>query len=168
MPCVVPDGGLAKFAAGVNAQASRASIERWQERLDPCRMAAGKERHNLVGVDQVLLAICLHACPDAQSDEIAMFVFESGGEVHTRSAVSKRMKKLKLTQGAVAWAVCSACHATLQSTPGQLVFEPDMIWDAAHVADWQCVKQRKQTLTNKNNKKDLSKSIATTLSVIQS
>jgi hypothetical protein len=46
---------------------------------------------------------------------------------------------------AVAWAVCSACHATSQSTPGQLVFGRDMIWDAAHVADWQCVKQREQT-----------------------
>jgi hypothetical protein len=36
---------------------------------------------------------------------------------------------------AAAWAVRSACHTALQSTPGQLVFGRDMIWDAAHVAD---------------------------------
>jgi hypothetical protein len=54
---------------------------------------------------------------------------------------------------AAAWAARSGHHATLQSTPGQLVFGRDMIWDTAHVADWQCIKQRKQTLINKNDKK---------------
>jgi hypothetical protein len=44
---------------------------------------------------------------------------------------------------AVAWAARSACHAASQSTPGQLVFGRDMIWGTAHVADWQCLKQRK-------------------------
>jgi hypothetical protein len=39
---------------------------------------------------------------------------------------------------ALAWAVRSTCNATLQSTSGQLVFGSDMIWDMAHVADWQC------------------------------
>jgi transposase InsO family protein len=52
---------------------------------------------------------------------------------------------------AAAWAVRSTCHTALQSSPGQLVFGRDMIWDTAHVADWQHVKQRKQTLIDKNN-----------------
>jgi uncharacterized protein YaiL (DUF2058 family) len=34
-----------------------------------------------------------------------------------------------------------------------------MIWDIAHVADWQCIKQGKQTLINKNNKKENQKRI---------
>jgi hypothetical protein len=55
---------------------------------------------------------------------------------------------------AAAWAVRSTCHTASQSTPGQLVFARDSIWDTAHVADWQCIKQRKQTLINKNNKKE--------------
>jgi hypothetical protein len=54
---------------------------------------------------------------------------------------------------AAAWAVHSACHTALHSTPGELGFGSDMIWDMAHVADWQCTKQRKQTLMNENNKK---------------
>jgi transposase InsO family protein len=58
---------------------------------------------------------------------------------------------------AAAWAVRSTCHTTLQSTPGQLVFGRDMIWDTAHVADWQHVKEHKQTLINKNNKKETGK-----------
>jgi hypothetical protein len=60
---------------------------------------------------------------------------------------------------AAAWAVRSTCHATLQSTPGQLVFGRDMIWDMAHVADWQHVKQREQTLIDKNNKRENAKRI---------
>jgi hypothetical protein len=60
---------------------------------------------------------------------------------------------------AAAWAARSAHHTALQSTPGQQVFGRDVIWDMAHVADWQCIKQRKQSLTNKNNKKENDKRI---------
>jgi hypothetical protein len=70
---------------------------------------------------------------------------------------------------AVAWAVGSTYHTTLQSMPGQLVFGRDMIWDIAHVADWQYIKQRKQMLIIKTIKKKItSKSIIITLSVNQS
>jgi hypothetical protein len=51
---------------------------------------------------------------------------------------------------AVAWAVHSTYHTTLQSTPGQLVFGRDLIWDKYHAAaDWQYIKQRKKMLINK-------------------
>jgi transposase InsO family protein len=60
---------------------------------------------------------------------------------------------------AVAWAVRSTYHTTLKSTPGQLVFGRDMIWDIAHVADWQYIKQRKQLLINKNNTNENKKRI---------
>jgi transposase InsO family protein len=42
---------------------------------------------------------------------------------------------------AVAWAVRSTYHTTLQLTPGQLVFGRNMIWHIAHVADWQDIYQ---------------------------
>jgi hypothetical protein len=60
---------------------------------------------------------------------------------------------------AVAWAVCSTCHTASQSTPGQLVFGRDMIWDTAHVADWRHVKQHKQTFIDKNNERENAKRI---------
>jgi hypothetical protein len=41
--------------------------------------------------------------------------------------------------------------------PVQLVFRRDMIWDIAHVADWQYIKQHKQMLINKNNTKENDK-----------
>ncbi len=64
-----------------------------------------------------------------------------------------------LGRGSDAWAICSTYHTTLQSTPGQLVFGHDMIWDIAHVADWQYIKQCKQTLINKNNERENHKRI---------
>jgi hypothetical protein len=55
---------------------------------------------------------------------------------------------------AAAWAVRSTCHTASQSTPGQSIFGQDMIWDMA-----QCVKQRKQTLIDRNNKRENAKQI---------
>jgi hypothetical protein len=45
---------------------------------------------------------------------------------------------------ATAFAVRSTFHSSLQSTPGQLVFGRDMIFNIQHIANWECIKQRKQ------------------------
>ena len=37
----------------------------------------------------------------------------------------------------IAWASRSTCHATLQATPGQLVFGRDMILNIEYIADWE-------------------------------
>jgi hypothetical protein len=69
---------------------------------------------------------------------------------------------------AVAWAVRSTHHTASQSTPDKLIFGRDMIWDIARVADWQRIKQRKQTLINKNNRKKIkNESIRITRSAIR-
>ena len=63
-------------------------------------MTGGKDRENLIGVDQMLLSICLYAYPEAQADEIAMFIYEHGGEIYNRGTISRRMKELKMTRKA--------------------------------------------------------------------
>ena len=45
---------------------------------------------------------------------------------------------------ATAFAVRFTFHTTLQSTPGQLVFGRDMIFNIQHIANWEYIKQRKQ------------------------
>jgi hypothetical protein len=45
----------------------------------------------------------------------------------------------------------------IQSTPGQLLFGQDMIWEIAHIADWQYIKQRKKILINNSNKRENDK-----------
>jgi transposase InsO family protein len=58
---------------------------------------------------------------------------------------------------ATAFAVRSTFHTTLQSTPGQLVFGRDMIFNIKHTANWEYIKQRKQKIIDKNNKKENAK-----------
>ena len=55
---------------------------------------------------------------------------------------------------ATAFAVRSTFHTTLQQTPGQLVFGRDMIFNIKHTANWEYIRQRKQNLINKNNKRE--------------
>jgi hypothetical protein len=63
-------------------------------------MTGGRERQNLVGQDQMLLAVCLYAYPDASADEIAMYIFENDGGIYSRGSISKRMKELKMSRKA--------------------------------------------------------------------
>jgi transposase InsO family protein len=52
------------------------------------------------------------------------------------------------------FAVRSTFHTSLQSTPGQLVFGRDMIFNIQHIANWEFIKQRKQKIIHLiNNKK---------------
>jgi hypothetical protein len=60
---------------------------------------------------------------------------------------------------AVGFAIRSTYHTTLKATPGQLVFQRDMILPIEHIADWQMIKHRKQQLINKNNERENAKRI---------
>ena len=51
----------------------------------------------------------------------------------------------------VGWAICSTYHATLQATPGQLVFGRDMLLDIKHTANWHNIHHRRQVRMDKNN-----------------
>ena len=52
---------------------------------------------------------------------------------------------------AVAWAIRSTYHTTLEATPGQLVFGRDMLLPLSFKADWARLHQRKQDIINQNN-----------------
>jgi hypothetical protein len=60
---------------------------------------------------------------------------------------------------ATAFAVRSTFHTTLKNTPGQLVFGRDMILNVKHEANWEFIRQRKQTIIDKNNKAENAKRI---------
>jgi len=60
---------------------------------------------------------------------------------------------------AVAFALRSTYHTTLQATPGQLVFGRDMILNVQHLTDWTAIKAHKQRLISKNNRIENSKRI---------
>jgi hypothetical protein len=51
---------------------------------------------------------------------------------------------------AVAFALRSTYHMTLQAMPGQLVFGRDMVLNVQHLTDWTAIKARKQQIIRKN------------------
>jgi len=55
---------------------------------------------------------------------------------------------------AVSFAIRSTVHTTVRATPMQLVFGRDSILPIRHVADWNYIKNRKQSSINKNNIKE--------------
>ena len=60
---------------------------------------------------------------------------------------------------ATAFAIRCTYHTTLHSTPGQLVFGRDMIFNIKHTANWEVIRQHKQKLIQTNNKKENAKRI---------
>ena len=63
--------------------------------FNPYRMTGGSDRDTLIGWDQFLLLVFHFIYPEAQADEIAMFIFENGeGNVYSRSVVSRRLRKM--------------------------------------------------------------------------
>ena len=58
---------------------------------------------------------------------------------------------------AVAWAIRSTYHTTLEATPGQLVFGRDMILNVQHIADWHYINSQKNKKIKENNKRENAK-----------
>ena len=60
---------------------------------------------------------------------------------------------------AAAFAVWSTYHTTLKKTPGQLVFQRDIMFPIKHIANWEYIWQNMQKLIDKNNKAENAKCI---------
>jgi hypothetical protein len=60
---------------------------------------------------------------------------------------------------AVAFALRSTYHMTLQATPGQLIFGRDMVLNVQHLTDRTAIKAHKQQIIRKNNRIENSKQI---------
>jgi hypothetical protein len=52
---------------------------------------------------------------------------------------------------AIAFALRSMYHMTLQAMPGQLIFCRDMVLNVQHLTDWTAIKAHKQQIICKNN-----------------
>jgi hypothetical protein len=66
---------------------------------------------------------------------------------------------------ATAFAVRSTFHATLQNTPGQLVFGSDMMLYVKHKANWEYIRVRKQKISLKNKKAENARRIPHTYNI---
>lgn len=78
---------------------SARSRRRWRnEHLLPYRQTGNKAREQVTGVDMINMINFIIAHPDGTIDEIAAFIYNQGGELYSRSAISKRLKDLEITK----------------------------------------------------------------------
>ena len=63
------------------------------------------------------------------------------------------------------FAIRSTYHTTTQATPSQLVFGRDAILNTVFQANWKYIRERKQQLIRKNNKRENSKRIRYTYQI---
>ena len=89
---------LERFHAGEATEVSLRSIYQWDVRLEPYRQTGNRPRTTIVGVDLLNLATYITAWPDANIDEMAAFIYNEGGDLYSRQAISNRLKDLAITR----------------------------------------------------------------------
>lgn len=89
---------LAKRANGEPFEVSEQSLDRWEIRLFQYRMTGNKPREQLVSADMMNLVLFLLAYPDATQQEMAVFIYNEGGELYTVQTISQRLKDLDITK----------------------------------------------------------------------
>jgi hypothetical protein len=75
----------------------RRTLQNWMDRIHPYEQKGGQSRQ-LIGRDQLLLAIYMTAYPDAEIEECAAYILNNGGGLHSTSTIRRRMQELRLTR----------------------------------------------------------------------
>lgn len=78
-------------------QPHKDTLANWLARVHPYEQKGGRPRR-LVGRDQLLMVIYLTAYPDAELDEIAAYIVNNGGDLHSTATICRRLKELKMTR----------------------------------------------------------------------
>jgi len=57
------------------------------------------------------------------------------------------------------WAICSTYHTVLKASPGRAIFGQDMLFDIPFVADWNKIRDYRQSQTDRSNKRESNKRV---------
>jgi hypothetical protein len=89
---------LERFDSREEINISQMSIYRWEAHLEPHCQTSNRAWSQIIGVDLLNLVIYITAWPDATLDEMAAFIFNEGGGLFSRQAISKHLKELEITK----------------------------------------------------------------------
>jgi hypothetical protein len=89
---------LPRFNAGEAIDVSWRSIYRWADCLELFRQTGNRERTTIVGVDLLSLVTYITAWQDATLDEMVVFIYNEGGGLYSRQAISKHLGELDITK----------------------------------------------------------------------
>ncbi len=106
-PCLGGSGGYAlwyrqmqleKFHAGGPIDVSSLSIYRWTLCIKPFCQTGNGPRTVIIGVDLLNLVTFITAWPDATLVEMAVFIYNEGGDLYYIQRISLRLKELEITK----------------------------------------------------------------------
>jgi hypothetical protein len=89
---------LERFHTGGLIDISFLSIYRWVLCPEPFCMTGNRPRMVIVGVDLLNLITFITAWPNATLVEMAVFIYNEGGDLYSVQAIYKRLKELKVTE----------------------------------------------------------------------
>jgi hypothetical protein len=89
---------LQRFNAGEAIDVSLASIYQWADHLEPFHLTGNRARARIVGVDLLSLVTYITAWPDATLDEMVVFIYNKGGGLYSRQAISTCLRELDITK----------------------------------------------------------------------
>ena len=89
---------LAAHQNGQEVSVSAASISRWSRRLGRYRQTGNSDRNQLVGIDLINLVVILTAQPTATIDEMAIHIYNEGGDLYSTELISMRLRELEVTK----------------------------------------------------------------------
>jgi transposase len=89
---------LERWENNERTTASRASLYRWSDRIERYRQTGNHDRTQVVGADQLLLALYLIAYPDVTAEEMAAFLQSEGAIEYSTQSLSMRLAELQITK----------------------------------------------------------------------
>ena len=89
---------LEKWNASKVTELSELSLFRWSGRLEPNRQTGNRERSQIIGTKLLNLVTYITAWPDANLDKMVAFIFDEGGGLYSRQAISQRLAELDRTK----------------------------------------------------------------------
>jgi hypothetical protein len=89
---------LEKWNVGEVTDVSESSLFRWSGRLEPYRQTGNRERSRIIGTELLNLVTYITAWPDATLDKMAAFIFDEGGGLYSRQAISQQLAELDRTK----------------------------------------------------------------------
>jgi hypothetical protein len=89
---------LERWNAGEVTDVSEWSLFHCRERLKPYRQTGSMERSWVIGTKLLNLVTYITTWTDATLDNMAAFIFNEGGELYSRQAISQRLAELDITK----------------------------------------------------------------------
>jgi hypothetical protein len=95
-PYWVREEQLQKWNEGEETKVSQSTLYRWSLRPLPHHKTGICARTQIIGTDLINLIIFIYAHPDAQIDDMVVYLYNKGGELYANQQISDCLRELDI------------------------------------------------------------------------